>query len=218
MFHEYYTYDEYGNMVEFWTVTENGERINYTTYRYDEKGNLLERNNPGQSSKVMTYDDGGRILTERHYFGDECKAEIEYTYDEAGYLIRKYEVECDQDEQIAVTDYTYNEDHTHVRIEAFWGGALSNYTEQTLRDNGDVIESATYAADGSWLNSASCEYDAQGRRISQWNRFERDEQADFQTIFTYDERGLLISRNADYYYGNLLEYTYEPFEILVRVD
>ena len=51
----------------------------------------------------------------------------------------------------------------------------------------------------------------------EWRYSSSETQADYDTIFTYDENGLLISKNVDYYYGHLIEYTYEPFEILVRV-
>ena len=90
-------------------------------------------------------------------------------------------------------------------------------TEETYNAAGQVLTSSVCDANGSWKRTQTWEYDTEGRLLREGNYSRSETQADYMTIYTYDENGLLLSKNVDYYYGYLLEFTYEPFEILVRV-
>lgn len=76
------TYDEAGNLLRL-EYLHNGRTTDYT---YDEFGNTLTvQNNDGSSFRyAYTYDDGGRILVQEEYLGDDLVGRLETEYDEAG--------------------------------------------------------------------------------------------------------------------------------------
>lgn len=212
-----YTYDEYGRKTEYFGINADGTRSWVTEYSYDEKGNLIEERT-GDSVNVMTYDEEGRILSKVSYYKDEKGNETYYEYDDQGYVIAETRIERYSEEITYTFDITYNEDHTEATIEQFRNGEPNGVTEETYNAVGQVLRSTVRDANGNWKRSQSWEYDAAGNLLQEDNYSSSETQADYMTIYTYDENGLLVSKNVDYYYGYLLEFTYEPFEILVRVN
>jgi hypothetical protein len=81
-----------------------------------------------------------------------------------------------------------------------------------------VIFYKNYEANGKLISTCESTYDSEGRLLQEYKKSSRDTQPDYKVIYTYDENGLLKSKDADYYYGHIVEYTYEAFEILVRVN
>ena len=92
-----YGYDEYGNMVEELNYGPDSLMIK-TTFKYDSKSNLIERNNWNQYdsfksiARTYTYEydaDGNRIA--EHYLSRNGEVERTYTYryDEHGNLLER---------------------------------------------------------------------------------------------------------------------------------
>lgn len=211
-----YTYDEYGRKTEYFGINADGTRSWVTEYSYDEKGNLIEERT-GNTISVMTYDEAGHLVSDISYYKEECNAENYFVYDEAGFVIEETRIERYSDEVTYTFTMTYDENHTQATIEQFKNGEPNGVTTETYNVDGQVLTSTVHDANGNWKRTMTWTYDEEGRLLQEGNYSRSETQADYLTIYTYDENGLLISKNVDYYYGYLLTFTYEPFEILVRV-
>lgn len=207
-----YTYDEYGRVKEYFMLNADGSYAWVTEYSYDEQGNNIEMRT-GDSVTVMTYDEYGRLTSKLSGY-----MEYYYVYDEMGFVIEETCIERFSDEVTYSFTMTYNADHTEATIDQFKNGEPNGQTIENYNAAGQVLTSNTYDPNGNWKHGQTWEYDEAGRLMKEYNYSRSETQADYETIYTYDEKGLLLSKNVDYYYGYLLEYTYEPFEILVRVN
>ena len=211
-----YSYDEYGRKTEYFGINADGTRSWTTEYSYDENGNLIEERTRNTVS-VMTYDEAGRLVSKISHYKEECTAENYFVYDEAGFVIEETRIERYSDEVTYTFTMTYDENHTRATIEQFKNGEPNGVTTETYNVDGQVLTSTVHDANGNWKRTMTWTYDEEGRLVQEGNYSRSETQADYLTIYTYDENGLLLSKNVDYYYGYLLEFTYEPFEILVRV-
>lgn len=212
-----YTYDEYGRVQKYFMLNSDGSYAWVTEYSYDEQGNNIEMRT-GDSVSIMTYDEAGRMTSKLSYYQEECKNEYYYVYDEQGFVVEETRIQRYSDEVTYGFTMTYNADHTEATIDQFKNGEPNGQARETYNAAGQVLTSNTYDANGKWKHGQTWEYDESGRVLKEYNYSRSETQADYETIYTYDENGLLLSKNVDYYYGYLLEYTYEPFEILVRVN
>ncbi len=212
------SYDEYGRKIESWVQQPDGSKGSVNTFTYDEFGNnIVETTKYGHYER--TYDEEGRMLSQLYYNADdECSSEYYYTYNEAGYLIERKEITRYSEEKTYVYKVTYSSDYSSAVIDSFCDGEKIGYTEETYNADGQVTYYKNYDAEGKWTSSCESTYDSEGRLLLENKRSSRDTQPDYKVIYTYDENGLLISKDADYYYGHIVEYTYEAFEILVRVN
>lgn len=214
-----YEYDEYGNM----TQSKNANYGNHMEYAYDADGNQIRSqyfSADGTAGSVtdMTYDADGRLLSSISTDSSgELSSEYYYTYDEAGFVIEEI-----QKMHYSDTEYryviTYNDDHTQGTIQSYKNDELSGYTEETYDTDGNLLKSRSYRADGSFSSGIDCAYDEQGRIAVEWKYSDSETQADYDVLYTYDENGLLIFKDVDYYYGSGTTYEYELFEIQVRVN
>lgn len=207
-----YTYDEYGRVKEYFMLNSDGSYAWVTEYIYDEQGNNIEMRT-GDSVTVMTYDETGRLTSKLSSY-----MEYYYVYDEMGFVIEETRIERFSDEVTYSFTMSYNADHTEATIDQFKNGEPNGQTIETYNAAGQVLTSNTYDPNGNWKHGQAWEYDEEGKLLKECTYSCSETQADYETIYTYDEKGLLLSKNVDYYYGYLLEYTYEPFEILVRVN
>lgn len=212
-----YTYDEYGRMIECFQILPDGSRGWVTEYSYDENGNLVQTRH-GDSISIMTYDEAGRLLSELSYYKDKIGNEYYYVYDEMGFVIEETRITRYEEEITYSYTMTYNEDHTEVQIDQFKNGEPNGQTLETYNAAGQVLTSAVYDVNGNWKRTQTWTYDEDGKLLQEGKYSRSETQADYLTIYTYDENGLLLSKNVDYYYGSMTEYTYEEFEILVRVN
>lgn len=214
-----YEYDEFGNKISENNVTYGGG----TTFEYDEYGNeIRSRSYLGDCAfstyTEKTYDREGKLLTVVSS-GDDgtVSSEYAYTYDDAGFVVDEV-----RKQHYNNTTYhyviTYNAEHTEATIQSYKNDVPSGYTEETYNQNGDLLRSDSYGADGTWSSAVECEYDDQGRLSVEWKYSSSELQADYDVIYTYDENGLLINKNVDYYYGYGTTYEYELLEIKVRVN
>lgn len=211
-----YSYDSYGRKTEYFGISDDGSRSWVTQYSYDENGNLIEERT-GDSFSVFTYDEAGRLVSKLSYYQDKCNAERYYVYDEAGFVIEETRIERYSDEVTYFFVMTYDENHTQCTIEQFRNGEPNGITAETYNSDGQVLSSTVHDANGDWKRTSTWTYDDTGRLLQEGTYSRSETQADYLTIYIYDENGLLVSKNVDYYYGYLLEFFYEPVEILVRV-
>lgn len=213
-----YEYDEYGNQ----TVSRNATYGSYTEYTYDENGNQIGSvyygaDGSAGSTYEKTYDAEGRILSSASVNSEGNPGSTYlYTYDEAGYLIREEQNFHSSGSQYLYT-FTYNEDHTEAYIEYYYNGELQSYSVESYDSDGNLLRADGYKPDGSWSGGMVCEYDDQGRLIVEWKYSTSETQSDYEVYYTYDENGLLVFKDVDYYYGSGTTYEYQAFEILVRV-
>ena len=211
------SYDEYGRKIESWVQKPDGSKGSVSTFTYDEFGNnIMETTQYGFYER--TYDEAGRMLRQLYFSDDECVSEYYYTYNEDGYLIERKEITRYSQEKTYVYKVTYSSDYSSAVIDSYLDGEKVGYTEETYNAAGQVTYYKNYDADGKWTSACKTTYDANGNVLLEEKEFSRDTQADYDVIYTYDENGLLKSKDADYYYGHIVEYTYEAFEILVRVN
>lgn len=159
-----YEYDSKGNVIKeskFWGVisdtTENQladeDMIESTiTYKYDEQGNLIEKNDNGLYT--YTYDANNNLIK-------ECQgmdSEIVYEYDTNNNLIKKAG-------NFSMDVYTYNDNNVLVAEEAYWRGNTNEEfwiaNRKDYDSNGNLIKEKSYSTDG--LNhSYTYEYDSNG--------------------------------------------------------
>lgn len=208
-----HAYDENGLRTESWRVESDGSKGYTTVYTYDEAGNLLHENDIHR-----TYDEAGNMLSQ--CYGDEGDYlyEFHFTYDDAGFPIEEVRIRRYTTEEIITYTITYDAAHTSSEVLEIENEEVTAITKETYNTSGDVLTSYTYDPDGNFLSGLTCEYDTDGKILKESKYSGSETQADYSVIYTYDENGLLISKNADYYYGNLVEYTYEPFEIWVLIQ
>jgi hypothetical protein len=211
------SYDEYGRKVESWSQKPDGSKGSVSTFTYSESGNgMMETTQYGYYDR--TYDEAGRILRQLYFSGDECVSEYYYTYNEDGYLIERTETTRYSEEKTYTYKVTYTPDYSGAVIDSYLNGEKVGYTEETYNADGQVSSYTYYDAEGNWTSGCECTYDSEGRLLQEYKKSSRDTQPNYKVIYTYDENGLLKSKDADYYYGHIVEYTYEAFEILVRVN
>lgn len=214
-----YEYDEYGNRIR----AINTKSGTYTEYTYDDRGNQIKSQSYDADGAAgafteYKYDEEGRLLYSAMTFSDgELGTEYEYTYDDAGFLIERVEKVYYSDTEYRYV-VNYNEDHTTAYVEAYKDGEPNGHTEETYDSDGNLLSSRSYRADGSFSSGVDCAYDEDGRLSVEWQYSGRETQASYDVQYTYDENGLLVYENADYYYGHGITYEYELVTILVRVN
>lgn len=214
-----YEYDEYGNQIRETNVNSGS----YTVYTYDDHGNqtLSQYYNADGEASITTqyaYDDDGRLLHSLSAFADgELSTEYTYTYDDAGFPVERIEVMHYSDTEYRYV-VTYNETHTTAYVESYKNGEANGYTEETYNADGNLLSSRSYRIDGSFSSGVDCEYDAQGRLTLELKYSGRETQPNYDVQYTYDENGLLVYQNVDYYYGHGVTYEYELMTVLVRVN
>ena len=220
-----FEYDEYGNRIGMWPLEPSGKRSpSYTEYSYDQMGNLISsvsvdaQGNPG-SRYEYTYDENGNVLSELYYNAEGAvRAETYYVYNADGWLAGKtekaYYFDPVRDYQYA---FAYEPDYSACTVSSVMDGEAVGYTNETYDADGRVTRADNYAQDDSWKSTITYAYDAAGNILKEEHYTENDLQADYDIIYTYDENGCLISKNVDYYYGYIMEYTYGTFEISVPI-
>ncbi|MDR3247049.1 MAG: hypothetical protein LBT50_11550 [Prevotellaceae bacterium] len=136
-------------------ITSNGRIISTYIYRYDDKGNAVEKeiqkklglldiNNEKFECK---YDENNRLIEEIHLDGEKYN-KTEYKYNEKGQIIRRVEY----NERGGITyesDYVYDElDNISSETAAYRGNNTFNYSYVYEYDN-----------QGNWINKRSLSND-----------------------------------------------------------
>lgn len=214
-----YEYDEFGNR----TRAVNVKSGTYTAYTYDADGNQVESQSfdadgVAGSYTEYSYDDEGRVVHSVMTFSDgELGTEYTYSYDDAGFLVERVEKLYYSDTEYRYV-VSYNENHTAASVAAYRNGEPDGGTEETYDADGNLLSSRSYRADGSFSSGVDCAYDQQGRLVVEWKYSGSETQANYDVQYTYDQNGLLVYENVDYYYGHGITYEYELVTIQVRVN
>ena len=221
-----YEYDEYGNQIREWYAVYRGDISGrHTEYTYDEKGNMLssqsvdDQGNPG-CRYAYSYNTEGKLLSELYYDAEGVVgAETYYTYNEAGWLIHQTENMYFYDPpRYWEHEITYSDDYSAAIVQSTNNGQQDGYAKETYDTEGRLIRRDSYGQNDSWKTAITYAYDAQGRVLREEHYSSNELQADYDVIYTYDEKDCLISMDVDYYYGYVMEYEYAPFEILVPTE
>ena len=135
-----YTYDDKGNLTDYWYMFVSGKYQRHVVYQYDSRDRLVrEEMYNARSGKLLSY--------------------IEYIYDGQGYLIRMNEVEEGRvADTIQYTIYQYDENGRLSRAEKIWGGAVHDYVEYTYNEAGELIREYHYLEDPMMGGPYTVEY------------------------------------------------------------
>ncbi len=108
-----YTYDEVGNLVSELGYDSNDELVAKTTYKFNEKGNVIENIDENYFEQTLfTYNSNGyiaqKILTQEEPY---ILYEEKYSYNSFGNILEKKKVNGVNGQLISVTNYTYDTYH-----------------------------------------------------------------------------------------------------------
>ena len=224
-----YTYDEYGNVTSqsygygdvpnMLDKNEFSLEQEYTMNNvYDANGRLIRReyvftaNGHVTKEYDYTYSSDGRLLKIVFKQPRETDVVTEYTYDEAGNLIKTVETSAEEvvtveydgrgnikKEETVASDggkitqtYTYDERGNKVRFEYAGGDALW-FNEYTYDDNGKLIKKVCTPTDGNIVISEyTYIYDEAGRLIKRTRTEEAEgEKTERVYEYIYDENGVI---------------------------
>ena len=169
---ERYTYDANGNLltkVTYSGVDNINNNVPYSgfAYEYDQDGNEISMKHYGSGTNYLNntpgyqhryeYQNGQKVLDAEYYCsGSVCSSlqtEIRYAYDEKGNMISELKYICRpqcQSSPYSSKIYTYDYDE--------YGNIINKY------ENGNLIETRTYANPGYQQNLASNSSGGSGRQ------------------------------------------------------
>ena len=146
---------------------------------YDENGNVSSR-------MEWTYDENGKVLTERSYFGGEERTEAIYTYDDHGNLLTRY-YDNGEEDWTETYENTYEGGKlTQTRIYSH-GALLQMYRYDS---EGNTILNTYYYEDGS-TNSTKYVYE-NGKLVLTMDLHDDEERS--REEYTYNADGNIQSR------------------------
>lgn len=181
-------YDEDGNILT--RRRAKGDRSHITeNYKYDERGNRIEKPNDMGNRVTCTYDENDRLLTESWYQNGNDR-EIVYTYDSTGNLLKK---ECKTDGEVTLC-YTMCYDAAGNCLHMIVDYTNNNYVPDEsvyweYDTNGNVLSKNIYYGD-QLRNTITNTYDAAGRLAT--TQEVRDGAVVLEGTYAYDEKGNLI--------------------------
>ena len=197
-----YTQSSYDSAERFGEIQEiqkiDGSLFNKETYKYDTKGNLIERSirhytvDSFSDKKTYKYDAKGNRIEANGFRGEGNGQPYEetYQYDAKGNLIYTF--------TSLFTSYNYKYDDNGNLIEGIVSGdeggpvCISTYKYD---DNGNTIEENNYNPDGSLISKITFEYDDKGNYIER-NSYDTEGSFWEKETFKYkfDEEGNWIKR------------------------
>lgn len=213
-----YKYDEYGRLIEEIHTDTSGSTTGRDEYIYDENGFLVQEISYDEDDKKeycysYEYEDGYRVKESVTKDG-ELRWETTWKYTKGGYILEK---KTEDSRGVKIYEYEYNEDYSE-RTEYYVNGDsrwVSSVAKLGLNNIEEMI--TTYKSNGKKSNVRMFEYGKYGlEKEKVYNNSQTS--SDYDIIYTYDENGNLIKKEADYYYGSTYEYTYEPVTVKRRVN
>ena len=170
-----YAYDENGNKIKE-TSRYNGTPTELFTWTYDKNGNMTGEllgvyENNGEVFYKMAerrlYDDHNNLIGVSHDpYNEEVTPHTKYTYNDAGQILEKYDIQSDGSLVLAFTN-TYSED-----------GLLSYSTN--------------YAQDGNVISTSVTTRNEQGQALTVTYQYPDGNSETFEE-YTYDENGNQLS-------------------------
>lgn len=138
-----------------------------------------------------------------------------YTYDEAGYITCEYNYNGNNTSPYNVITSTYEETKDGLLCtQDYSQSGGTNKGEMLLDENGRILWSKYYNADGSCYSWNDTTYDSEGRTLKQ-NSYNSDGSLKQGWAYTYDQYGNMVSMIAygesedDIWSEDRYEYTYD---------
>ena len=223
-------YDLWGNLVREFGVSGTGQ--DEVLYTYDERGNLLRRQN-GELWTAYEYDNGDRLVRESSVGVDGDLSVTEYSRDELGRTVLERNLR--NGAELSSTAYTWAGDLCLREVYTIAGH--ETVREYTYDDRGNLVlkknidpertDTEQYAYDeagrllrrefrgglyewGEEYEFYTCEYDGAGRPLRE--TFENDRADTWSKEYAYNEAGdlarsVLVEWNK---YRTETVYTYDP--------
>lgn len=186
------------------------------TWKYDSRGNCIERINRMDDPCFTTYDEHGRVLTEKGFFKDgKLWADKHYSYDEAGNLTEYWEDML----EINNGHGDYQTMHYLKRVSEF-DESGRKISERDYNREGELIGEMNTSPDGrkqistlqrtkSWKVRTEYDLDGDGRVVTEF--FILNDRPQSRTETVYHEDG---SRDVKWY-SSILE---KNNELMLRED
>ena len=192
--HDDFKCDEKGNKIEGTKFDVNRDRGSYEykyTYKYDEKGNMIEENYYKSSElnykSKYKYDEKGNKIEENWYnSAGGLWYKLTYKYDVKGNKIEqinnnadgslfykytyKYDVKGNKIEENINRKYTYKYDVKGNMIEFNGSNADGSLVRRTYKYDvkGNIIEMNDYNDDGSLRDKKTCKFEVEFDRMGNW--------------------------------------------------
>ena len=225
-------YDRWGDLVR--EYSENGTGQNEVLYTYDDRGNLLRRQN-GDLWEAWEYDGEDFLIRESGVGVDGDLRVTEYTRDEAGHTLLERNLKDGR--ELSTTAYTWEGDLCVREVSALSGScetvreyaydARGNLLLMESNDPEKPVETYAYTYDeagrllrreyrggvydwGEAYNIYTCEYDGAGRTLRE--AYESDNGDTWSVEYAYNEAGDLARtvRVEWNKYRTETVYTYDP--------
>ena len=204
------SFSSYGIQIDESSYTRGDRLENYK--EFDEDGNLAREtiySYTGDVDQVNEYNSDGLIVYKEsfsysHYI-------VRYEYDENGTLVKKYEEDYDDDDNIEFTYvFEYDSDGNYTRrivTDAEGNTTVDMYNDEVVTD-GNKRTILEYGADGEVRYRTEEEYDDKGNLLSKvtYVAYDDDRLLSREEL-TYDDENRVIGRI--YESLDLTEYKYE---------
>ena len=158
-------YNEKGNQIKICRYDKYGKIDNKNTYKYDEKGNIIEHNTYDDGRLVFKdiykYDEKGNKIEKNHYYYDgRLDYKTTYKYDEKGNNIEENIYDYDYDGYGSKYTYKYDEKGNNIEKNYYGSNGRLDYKNTYKYDEkGNNIEENTYYYDDRPIENYSYEYE-----------------------------------------------------------
>ena len=201
-----YKFDEKGNMIEEITSKAYGNLNSKFTYKYDVKGNEIEVNTyvTDGTNKARACENINWRMKEK--LGDNRfinnLAYCSYI-DVKNFIKFKYSYKYDEKGNM-IEQNSYNDD-----------GSLCFKTKSKYDEKGNKIELIIYYTDGSLCCETTYKYDEKGNKIEQIIYYHENGNQSIETTYEYDEKGNMIEK---YSYPSKMTYEYDEGGNVIEED
>jgi len=196
-FYVIYKYDENQNIIEFCEYSSDSSLKNKWIRKYDSNQNLIESNKNGSFKQTYKYDDKGnrieRIFLENNSLATRFSYRETYRYDDKGNKTERYRYSLD-DSIILKETYKYDEKRNMIEWNYYRSSEDSLTDRKTYKydDNGNQIEyNYTSFLDSSFNKREVTKYDEKGNIIENIT-YNRDGNLVSTSVFIYNNKGNLI--------------------------
>lgn len=204
--------DTNGNTLSEEKFAADGELEERNSYVYNTEGKLLEHTllyaaEDATEKRVLKRDEGGKLLIETKYYGDDSGEHTEYVYDEKGEPIERR---------------NYDEEGGFLSKDVFKYDGKGGLSEQVSYDGDDKIISRTTFTSPDEKTVEQCEYEGNekliSRTIAKFNEAGK-ETSSVQTtpegkliasvVSLFDEHGNVLERQYKDFYSKTVRYQYD---------
>jgi len=144
-----------------------------TIYRYDDKGNLVEKveyDHHTINKTLCKYDDQGNLIEESEYSHGKLRRKWLWKYDDKSNLVEKSRYDADDGKLEYLSKYDDKGNETEVVRYDPWG-KFESKSLYKYDDKGNKIEYAYYLPSGKLEIKETCKYDNKGNPI-EWAKYD----------------------------------------------